>query len=306
LDQKLKRLIIVIPFVVISSVIGARIILEIVSPSFSVDFDTLSTRELDEGHGVVPENYTFLGIDHINDDCCGHTDSTPPTIDLNVSLGWNRFYNNSINRGGTTIDLLLADDNPIDDNLPTGVSYHWDSQSNTTLTFPYNVILPIGDGPHLLYVYAKDGSNNWASAVFRFVVGIPPPAISLNSLQNETTILNGTTIDLDVDDGLYSINQVLYHWDTDQSNTTSDYPYNAVPPIDNGTCQLTIYAENEIGNWTSAVFIFTVTTDPSLIVQPTTTTGLGRRTDGYLLLPTCLMLVGLVVIRIKQIRKKRI
>ncbi|MFW9780280.1 MAG: hypothetical protein ACFFE8_15675 [Candidatus Heimdallarchaeota archaeon] len=303
MDQKLKRIAIFIPFILISGLIGIRILQGDVSSSYCSTFWIFSKGENDMEHGETPENHTRLEIDHIMDECCGHTDSTPPVIALNASWGWNRFYNNSINTGGTTIDLLLTDDNPIDDNLPTKVLYQWDSQSNSSLSFPYNVILPTEKGLHLLSVYAKDGSENWASAVFCFVVGIPPPSIMLKSLTNETTILNDTSIELHVEDGIHGINQVLYSWDTNQGNSTLSYPYSVNSPIDNGTCKLSVYAENEVGNWTSAVFVFTITTDPSA-VHTTTTTSLGRRTDGYLLLPASLILGGLAIIKTRFTRRK--
>ncbi|MFW9854593.1 MAG: hypothetical protein ACFFFG_06015 [Candidatus Thorarchaeota archaeon] len=303
MDQKLKRIGLLIPFILISGLIGMRIFLIDVNPSYYSVIGFFSKGENDTEHGEIPENHTKLEIDHIMDECCGHTDSTPPVIALNSSWGWNRFHNNSVNLGGTTIDLLLTDDNPIDDNLPTMVLYRWDGQTNSSLSFPYNVVLPTEKGLHSLTVYAKDGSENWVSAVFCFVVGIPPPSIMLKSLTNETTILNGTSIDLDVEDGIHDINQVLYSWDTNQGNLTLTYPYSVYSPIDNGTCKLSVYAENEVGNWTSAAFVFTITTDPSA-VRTTTTTSLGRRTEGYLLLPTSLILGGLVIIKARFIRKK--
>ncbi|MFX0137176.1 MAG: SBBP repeat-containing protein [Candidatus Hodarchaeota archaeon] len=48
--------------------------------------------------------------------------------------------------------------------------YHWDSDSNQTVTIGTQITVPTSSGRHLLYIYAVDSAGNEAKAVFEFVV----------------------------------------------------------------------------------------------------------------------------------------
>lgn len=289
------------------SYIGGIFVTAITTPSFQTKYAPNSNLDNDEMNQAVPQNYSKRGIMDIDQDaCCGHTDVTPPKITVASPPGWNRVYNNSVNIGGTTITLSITDDNPMDDFLPAVVNYHWGEQSDTTLDSPYEVILPNNKGPHVLNVSAGDSSGNWDSVIFQFIVGIPPPAITLTSPRNDTVILNDTIIDLNVEDELSGVNQVLYHWDNDQSNTTLVSPYEVVLPIDNGPCILSVYAENSAGNWTSTIFNFTATDDPGSTTPSSTYTGPPRRASGFPVLPVILVLIGSVPIITWKRRKREV
>ncbi|MFW9855488.1 MAG: ABC transporter substrate-binding protein [Candidatus Thorarchaeota archaeon] len=67
----------------------------------------------------------------------------------------------------TTITLYIVDDNPI-----SQVLYHWDTEPNSTLPFPYSITLPSTNGTHILKVFAKDTLGNEGQAVFVFQVNI--------------------------------------------------------------------------------------------------------------------------------------
>ncbi len=72
--------------------------------------------------------------------------------------------NGSTHLSGTLISLNFTDDK-------SGIHhalYNWDGASNTTLTPLHNITLPVGDGQHILHVYANDSSGNWASAIYVF------------------------------------------------------------------------------------------------------------------------------------------
>ncbi|MFX1532602.1 MAG: SBBP repeat-containing protein [Promethearchaeota archaeon] len=89
-------------------------------------------------------------------------DITLPSIFLNSPA------NNSIHPSGTTIDLTITDLNGI-----SHVLYNWDSTANITLLSPYDVTLPVGNGQHVLHVYAYDTAGNWASATYLFTTEDP-------------------------------------------------------------------------------------------------------------------------------------
>jgi hypothetical protein len=128
------------------------------------------------------------------DACCGHTDTTPPTIKLSSPA------NNSFNLGGTTLRISIIDDNPFDENKATEVLYRWNNdQSNTSLEesdedYIYTLDLPTNLGAYLLYVYAGDSSGNWGSAVFRFTVvssNTNPPEITFIAPSTSNESLSG-------------------------------------------------------------------------------------------------------------------
>ncbi|MFX0209040.1 MAG: hypothetical protein ACFFDT_23855 [Candidatus Hodarchaeota archaeon] len=298
MNRKLSRTILIITMIVLVSYIGGIFVKAITTPSFQTNFTLNSNLDIDEMNQANSQDQSKGGIMNIGQDegCCGHVDVTPPKVSIASPPGWNSAYNNSVNLGGTVIPLSITDDNPMDDYLPTFVDYHWDAQSDEPLTSPYEVILPNSNGSHVLYLSVGDSSGNLDSVKFQFTVGIPPPAIVLTSPRNNTVILNDTIIDLKVEDELNGINQALYYWNEAQSNTTLESPYDVVLPIDNGSCILNVFAENGAGNWTSAVFNFTVTTDPSKVTPSSTDTGPPRRAPGFLALPVVLILFSFVPI----------
>ncbi|MFX0205078.1 MAG: hypothetical protein ACFFDT_03765 [Candidatus Hodarchaeota archaeon] len=295
MNRKLSRTILIITMIVLVSYIGGIFVTAITIPSFQTNFALNSNLDNDEMNQANSQDQSKRGIMNIGQDegCCGHTDVTPPKITITSPTGWNCVYNNSVNLGGTIIPLKITDDNPMDDFLPTFVNHSWDAQIDAPLSSPYEVVLPNSKGPHVLNVTVGDSSGNWDSVIFQFTVGIPLPAIVLTSPRNNTVILNDTIIDLNVEDDLSGINQTLYYWNEAQGNTTLDSPYDLVLPIDDGPCTLNVYVENGAGNWTSAVFNFTVTTDPSKTTPSSTSTGPPRRTTGFLALPVVLVLFSL-------------
>ncbi|MHA2173565.1 MAG: hypothetical protein ACXABI_01935 [Candidatus Hodarchaeales archaeon] len=94
--------------------------------------------------------------------------------------------NNSVLLSGSTLDFTITDEY-------SGVSqvlFHWDdAASNTTLSDPYDVILPVERGFHNLYLYAQNGEGNWSSVVFQFYTTTDSSSVSIA----ETTDPNQTT-----------------------------------------------------------------------------------------------------------------
>jgi hypothetical protein len=159
-------------------------------------------------------------------------DTTPPSISLNSPS------NSTIQQGSTVVDLSVTGD-------VVEVLYSWDDDSNSTLTDPYDVILPIADGWHDLYVYARDSVYNWDVKHYRFQTDDTPPLISLNSPNNETTQESGTTIDLLISG---SPAEVLYNWDGSLNSSLAD-PYDISLPVGEGWHDLYVYARDAADNW---------------------------------------------------------
>ncbi|MFX0091805.1 MAG: SBBP repeat-containing protein [Candidatus Hodarchaeota archaeon] len=84
------------------------------------------------------------------------------------------------------------------------------------------------------------------------------PSISLNTPSNNSVCQAGTLIDLEISsiDGLSS---VLHNWDG-SANSTLTNPYDVTAPTSVGQHILSVYAEDTVGHWASATFIFTLTT----------------------------------------------
>ncbi|MFX0061853.1 MAG: hypothetical protein ACFFC7_06665, partial [Candidatus Hermodarchaeota archaeon] len=196
------------------------------------------------------------------------TDDTNPIITLNNPAS------PSVQQSGTTIDLNVMDPNGL-----TLVVYNWDGSTNTTLSSPYDVTLPEGDGDHTLRIYARDTAGNWASLTFIFTTDDTTPTILLISPEEGSTSLSGTEILLRVED-THTVSQVVYNWDSN-ANTTLLPPYDAITdiflPSAPGSHVLRVYAQDQAGNWASATYIFitetpTTTTTTQTSTSETTTT----------------------------------
>ncbi|MHA2247891.1 MAG: hypothetical protein ACXADY_23290 [Candidatus Hodarchaeales archaeon] len=71
--------------------------------------------------------------------------------------------NMSTHHSSTIIDFSVTDASGFSQLL-----YNWDNTLNKTLSAPYEVLLPVDDGQHVLYVYAQDTVGNWVSVTYIF------------------------------------------------------------------------------------------------------------------------------------------
>lgn len=96
-------------------------------------------------------------------------DGENPIITLNSP------NNGTTHAPGTTIDLTVSDSGSLNH-----VLYNWDGGTNATLTSPYDLTLPTGNGEHVLRVYANDSAGNRESAVYVFTTeDVPIPGFPL-------------------------------------------------------------------------------------------------------------------------------
>ncbi|MFX1251443.1 MAG: SBBP repeat-containing protein [Promethearchaeota archaeon] len=187
------------------------------------------------------------------------TDDTPPTIILKTPV------NDSIHPSGTVLSLNITDAHGI-----SQVKYNWDGTSNNTIFTPYDIVLISGDGQHILHVYAYDNAgtgstsypSNWVSKLFMFTTDDNAPIINLWSPINGSTHPENTLIDLNVVDTV-ALSHVFYNWDGN-ANTTLTAPYDLVLPTSEGQHTLYVYANDTIGHWATAMFVFT-TSAPIII-----------------------------------------
>jgi hypothetical protein len=159
-----------------------------------------------------------------------------------------------------------------------------------------------------------------------------PPTLILMSPPNNSLILVDTIIQIESKDNYPAMEggvpfvpeYIYYHWNDAAANTTGyDAERDGAPPNDgpvaleltlpndeaNVTHKLYIYAVDYEDNWNSSVYIFFTPeageeTSVTWTTTTTTTTTLPRRTDGFLLIPLLLTLIGSVNVIVWKRRKK--
>ncbi len=160
-----------------------------------------------------------------------------------------------------------------------------------------------------------------------------PPDYDVRSPPNNSLVLLDTIIDVEFIDNFpaamvggvnFVPEYIYYHWNNDTSNTTA---YNAgvddapedddpvkveisLPNDDAGVTHiLYFYAVDYEDNWTSFILIYSTAgvgeeSSVTWTTTTTTTTTIPRRTDGFLLIPMLIILIGSVNIITWKKRKK--
>ncbi len=185
----------------------------------------------------------------------GFTIDPPPIITLNSPV------NNSIITAGTFLDLDVIDTNLYE------VNYSVNGGTNTSFPSPYNVST-IGwiDGSHVIEVHANDTVNNSVSRSYDFIIDSTSPEIILNSPANNTIILPGTIIDIDViDDNINAVNYSL-NGGSNQSLVPS-YDIDTTGWV-YGTYIVEVHAIDDAGNTAVKIYGFTINSaDPEIVLN---------------------------------------
>ena len=168
-------------------------------------------------------------------------DDTAPMIALLYPV------NETVQQSGVVVEVSITELH-----LST-VRYHWDSNSWTPWSSPYQTSIPSGDGMHYLYVEATDEAGNVATITVAYEVDDTLPDIVLNGPANYTTHHSGSTIDLSVSDA--NLVAVYYHWDTDGWAVLSS-PYDTTLPTGDGEHELYVNASDAAGNWQYVRYVF--------------------------------------------------
>ena len=177
-----------------------------------------------------------------------NTDDTPPDIVLS------NLVNGSVYRSGTLITLMITG---TDQNL----TYNWDFGINETVLVPFQPEIPSSEGSHLLSLHISDSAGNWKSTIFSFICDNTAPDIVLSSPEHNAILPSRSLINLTISDQNRIIN-VLFRWDNTE-NSTLEAPYDVLLITGSGEHVLTIYAQDEAGNWGKANFVFTTSDNSS-------------------------------------------
>ena len=179
-------------------------------------------------------------------------DVLPPRINLISPL------NNSIIQPGEILDFDIYDGN-----LDV-VNYSIDADPYDSLVTPFDISTTGWlDGKHILSIRASDIYNNIAEKSFNFTIDSKMPEISLNSPENNSLILSGTTIDVSIIDSHlshvnYSVNQ--------EATISISEPFNiSTFNWDDGEYTIQIIAMDMAGNANSTWYSFVIdTTNPAI------------------------------------------
>jgi hypothetical protein len=152
-----------------------------------------------------------------------------------------------------TITYSAVGLNIADDNLNT-VLYSWDNNDYKILDIPHQAELPPLDGNYTLYIYANDSAGNMASEFFNILVDRVSPVIELLSPKNGSVLHSSAEIMFNVTDE--QLDSILFNWDRTTNNSIF-LPYMAKLPEGEGNHFLYIFANDSVGLWSQAVFVFT-------------------------------------------------
>ena len=157
-------------------------------------------------------------------------------------------------KSGKQLTVTITDPNGFSE-----ATYNWDSSANTTAPASFNTQIPITEGVHTLYVYAKDPAGNWASKKYVFRTDNTSPVISLKSLTNGTNIEAGSTVQIQSSDAS-PIQTILYNWNTgsNSTGTVSGSTLSVIAPSATGQAILLVFVSDTAGNWVSATYGFTI------------------------------------------------
>ncbi len=183
-------------------------------------------------------------------------DSTLPVIELLSPV------NGTSGEIGILINLSISDDN-LD-----FVNYSVNSGPNQTLTSPFNIdTSSFPDGNVILTIYAVDLAGNINITWYEFIFNdTTAPYIILNSPQNQSVIIPGTIIDLEIFD-LY-LNNTTYSFDYGADIPFAD-PYNITTSgWSEGMHILIVYADDSRNNTNTSLLVFIIdSTNPSIALN---------------------------------------
>lgn len=177
--------------------------------------------------------------------------------------------NNTSYKSGKTVTFTITDPNGF-----SNATFHWDNGVNLTASSTISTSIPISEGVHILYIYAKDPAGNWMVKKFYFRTDNTPPSITLNGITNNSIVDTGTSIDFSINDAS-PIQSILYNWNGNAN--TSGTLSNGILTIsilgNAGSQVLRIYVEDSATNNAFSTFVFSIKNPSSSAT--TTTSGPG-------------------------------
>jgi hypothetical protein len=222
--------------------------------TFTPPYDTT----LPSGDG----NHTFFILAF---DAAGNSNATDFTFICDDSLPDIELVdlvNGSILMSDVTINLN------INDTHLDKAEYHWDLNSYSELSSPFEVTSPVGEGIHHLYINATDIAGNFRAAHYQFITDDTSPSISLIGITNGTILKSGSPMNLIVTD--FHFENVSYQWDLMHQVFYGISDVILYAPLLEGEHWLFAIATDNAGNRAFASFVFIVdnTAPEILLISP--------------------------------------
>ncbi|MFW9888464.1 MAG: hypothetical protein ACFFER_09790, partial [Candidatus Thorarchaeota archaeon] len=128
--------------------------------------------------------------------------------------------------------------------------------SETEFSFPFEVLLPAGDGIHDLYVNATDIAGNYRVGHYQFTSDDTAPSITLSRTANNTVLKSSSPLNLIVTD--IHFESASYLWELADSGSYDNSEFVLYAPPLEGENWLYVNATDKAGNRASAAFVFLI------------------------------------------------
>ena len=175
--------------------------------------------------------------------------------------------NGSVLNSATIIYFDIIDRNF--DMIENGYSINGGENQSFTINYEIDTTTWL-DNNYIIEVYGIDEAGNLAVEIYEFIIDSTNPVIILNSPANNTIILPGTIIDIDViDDNIDAVDYSVNGGSNQPLDPTYDIDTTGWP---DGTYIIEIHAIDDAGNTGVEVYEFMIDTTPPIIDAGTNAT----------------------------------
>ena len=166
--------------------------------------------------------------------------------------------------------------NVTDINALEQLLYHWDSNSDVSITltnisYQWSTPLPSSESVHILYISAQDQAGNWQYWSFTYTTDGTPPTASYSGVSyNEKLVASKTHIIVVTPSDTHSITHVEFYLDGTQIENKTSPPYKwewFTTGVKDGDHNITIRIYDIAGNMLEETFTVNVKNKESIWVQ---------------------------------------
>ncbi|WP_167880881.1 PGF-pre-PGF domain-containing protein [Methanococcoides sp. AM1] len=128
-------------------------------------------------------------------------------------------------------------------------------------TFTPNITLPLPDGSHNITVFANDTNGNMTSLMANFTIDTTPPSVTIESPQNKAYDTNTVNLNVSADEDV-----MVWMYNLNGEGNKTFTPNTTLSSLPEGEYDITVFANDTIGNIGSAAISFSIDT-----ITPTVT-----------------------------------